>query len=189
MADLSRLVWWTSKMADLSKFYLMNQQNGWPVQFFIFYFFNLMNQQNGWPVQVLSDEPAKWLTCPSFIWWTSKMADMSRPISWTSKIARFPRPISWTSKMADPAVSVYLINLQICRVPIHKFPDPIMTLNNELLEQLVKRVQQFYERYIKIMYIYHALINALSAHMTHINPHMTLHTRVEHSPTETIFIK
>ena len=35
-----------------------------------------------------------------------------------------------------------------------------------------------------IMYIYHALINALSAH-----PNMIFHTHVEHSPTKTIHIK
>ena len=34
-----------------------------------------------------------------------------------------------------------------------------------------------------IMYIYHALINALSAHMKHINLNMIFYTRVEHSPT------
>ena len=39
------------------------------------------------------------------------------------------------------------------------------------------------------MYIYLALINALSAHMIHINPNMIFYTHVEHSPTETIYIK
>ena len=39
------------------------------------------------------------------------------------------------------------------------------------------------------MYIYHALINALSAHMIHINLNMILYTHVEHSPTKTICIK
>ena len=39
------------------------------------------------------------------------------------------------------------------------------------------------------MYIYHALINALSAHMTHINLNMIFYTRVEHSPTKTIYKK
>ena len=32
------------------------------------------------------------------------------------------------------------------------------------------------------MYIYHALINALSAHMIHINLNMIFYTHVEHSP-------
>ena len=40
-----------------------------------------------------------------------------------------------------------------------------------------------------IMYIYHALINALSAHMIHINLNMIFYTRVEHSPTKTIYKK
>ena len=40
-----------------------------------------------------------------------------------------------------------------------------------------------------IMYIYHALINALSAHMIHINLNIILYTHVEHSPTKTIYIK
>ena len=42
---------------------------------------------------------------------------------------------------------------------------------------------------IIIMYIYHALINALSTHMIHINLHMIFYTHVEHSPTKTIYIK
>ena len=42
---------------------------------------------------------------------------------------------------------------------------------------------------IIIMYIYHALINALSAHMIHINLNMILYTHVEHHPTKTIYIK
>ena len=35
------------------------------------------------------------------------------------------------------------------------------------------------------MYIYHALINALSAHMMHINLNMIFYTHIEHSPTKT----
>ena len=42
---------------------------------------------------------------------------------------------------------------------------------------------------IIIMYIYHALINALSAHMIHINLDMIFYTHVEHTPTKTIYIK
>ena len=37
-----------------------------------------------------------------------------------------------------------------------------------------------------IMYIYRALINALSAHMIHIDLNMIFCTHVEHSPTKTI---
>ena len=39
------------------------------------------------------------------------------------------------------------------------------------------------------MYIYDALINALSAHMIHINLNMMFCTHVEHSPTKTVYIK
>jgi len=39
------------------------------------------------------------------------------------------------------------------------------------------------------MYIYHALINALSAHMIRMNLNMVFYTHVEHSPTKTIYIK
>ena len=39
------------------------------------------------------------------------------------------------------------------------------------------------------MYIYHALINALSTHMIHINLNTIFYTHVEHSPTKTIYIK
>ena len=35
------------------------------------------------------------------------------------------------------------------------------------------------------MYIYHALINALSAHVIHVNLNMIFYTHVEHSPTKT----
>ena len=42
---------------------------------------------------------------------------------------------------------------------------------------------------IIIMYIYNALINALSAHMIHINLNMIFYTHVKHSPTKTIYIK
>ena len=42
---------------------------------------------------------------------------------------------------------------------------------------------------IIIMYIYRMLINALSAHMIHINLNMIFYTHVEHSPTKTIYIK
>ena len=42
---------------------------------------------------------------------------------------------------------------------------------------------------IIIMYSYHALINALSAHMIHINLNMIFYTHVKHSPNKTIYIK
>ena len=45
------------------------------------------------------------------------------------------------------------------------------------------------KRKIIIMYIYHVLINTLSAHMIHINLNTIFYTHVEHSPTETIFIR
>ena len=35
------------------------------------------------------------------------------------------------------------------------------------------------------MYIYHELINALSAHIIHINLNIIFYTHVEHSPTKT----
>ena len=42
-----------------------------------------------------------------------------------------------------------------------------------------------------VTYIYHALINAMSAHMIglHINLNTILYTHVKHSPTKTIYIK
>ena len=42
---------------------------------------------------------------------------------------------------------------------------------------------------IIILYIYHALINALSAHMIHINLNTIFYTHVEHSPTKIIYIR
>ena len=40
-----------------------------------------------------------------------------------------------------------------------------------------------------MMYIYHVLINALSAHMIHSNLNMIRYTYAEHSPTKTIWIR
>ena len=37
------------------------------------------------------------------------------------------------------------------------------------------------------MYIYHARINALSAHLIHINLNRIFYTLVEHSPTKTLY--
>ena len=42
---------------------------------------------------------------------------------------------------------------------------------------------------IIIMYIYHAFINTLSAHIIFINLNMIFCTYVEHTPTKTIYIK
>ena len=42
---------------------------------------------------------------------------------------------------------------------------------------------------IIIINIYHALINALSAHIIHINLNTILYTHAEHSPTKTIYIR
>ena len=42
---------------------------------------------------------------------------------------------------------------------------------------------------IIIMYIYHALINTLNAHMIHIDLNTIFYTHVEHSPTKTIYIR
>ena len=42
---------------------------------------------------------------------------------------------------------------------------------------------------IIIMYIYHALNNALSAHTIHINLNTIFYRHVEHSPTKTIYFK
>ena len=43
--------------------------------------------------------------------------------------------------------------------------------------------------FIIIMYMHHALINALSAHVIHINLNMIFYTHVEHSPTNFFYIK
>ena len=39
------------------------------------------------------------------------------------------------------------------------------------------------------MNIYHALIDALDAHMIHINLNTIIYTHAEHSPTKTIYTK
>ena len=45
------------------------------------------------------------------------------------------------------------------------------------------------ERGLDTLIIMYALINALSAHMIHINLNMIIYTHVKHSPTNTIYIK
>ena len=57
------------------------------------------------------------------------------------------------------------------------------------LQKRPTKVQNLKPLIIIIMYIYDALINALSAHMIHINLNMIFYTHVEHSPTKTIYIK
>ena len=42
---------------------------------------------------------------------------------------------------------------------------------------------------ILIIYTYHALINALNAHLIHINLNIIFYTHEEHSPTKTIYVK
>ena len=39
------------------------------------------------------------------------------------------------------------------------------------------------------MYIYHALIDAMSAHVTRLTLNTVFYTHVEHSPTETTYTK
>ena len=39
------------------------------------------------------------------------------------------------------------------------------------------------------MYIYHVLMNTLSAHTIHINLNTIFYTDIEHSPTKTIYIR
>ena len=75
------------------------------------------------------------------------------------------------------------------------FATESMCCKNKLLERKVHPQTScglgFLRIYIIIiiMNIYHALINALSAHMIHINLNMISYTHVEHSPTKTIYIK
>jgi len=57
--------------------------------------------------------------------------------------------------------------------------------NNVFVATKVTKAQFCHDKIIIIMYIYHALIKALSAHMIH----MIFYTHVEHSPTKTIYIK
>ena len=59
----------------------------------------------------------------------------------------------------------------------------------KLLSGGVERLLAYGRIIIIIMYIYHALINALSADMIHINLNMIFYTHVKHSPSKTIYIK
>ena len=57
------------------------------------------------------------------------------------------------------------------------------------LDQVLSRCDNNHMIIVIIMYIYHAPINAMSAHMIHTNLNMIFYTHVEYSPTKTIYIK
>ena len=72
----------------------------------------------------------------------------------------------------------------------HPVIDSVMQRHSGFTTQLSStNLVLHYAVIIIIMYIYHALINALSAHMIHININMIFYAHVEHSPTKTIYIK
>ena len=60
--------------------------------------------------------------------------------------------------------------------------------NNALCTNFFKNTldKQRYKRSIIIMYIYHALINALNTHMIHINLNTTFYTHAAHSPPKQV---
>ena len=57
-----------------------------------------------------------------------------------------------------------------------------MVLGKVALSALLCKLTKGLRVIIIIMYIYHALINALSTHIIHINLNMIVYTHVEHSP-------
>ena len=72
----------------------------------------------------------------------------------------------------------------------HPVIDSVMQRHSGFTTQLSStNLVLHYAVIIIIMYIYHALINALSAHMIHININMIFYAHVEHSPTKTLYIK
>ena len=62
-------------------------------------------------------------------------------------------------------------------------------LNAACSQWLMVEKKWLTHKIIIIMYIYHVLINALSAHMIHTNLNMIFYTHIEHSPTKTIYIQ
>ena len=79
--------------------------------------------------------------------------------------------------MVDDADNVYFKRL-LDLVPPHFY-------FNEEAKDMIRNKGKVIMRIIRIiMYIYHALINALSTHMIHINLNMIFHTHVEHSLTK-----
>ena len=60
------------------------------------------------------------------------------------------------------------------------YPEAETTLTSELMNMLFQLFP---------MYIYHALISALSAHMIHINLNTIFYAHVEHSPTKTVYLR
>ena len=64
-----------------------------------------------------------------------------------------------------------------------------LVISHDFKPLLVLAIQKSNDTRIRIMYIYHVLINALSVHMIHINLNMIFYTYVEHSPNKTIYMK
>ena len=82
-------------------------------------------------------------------------------------------------------LSFFLVCLFVCFC-LFPFPLPIVLL---LFLSRHFSVNVHSPAIIIIMYIYHALINALSAHMIRINLNMIFYAHVKRSPTKTIYIK
>ena len=67
--------------------------------------------------------------------------------------------------------------------------NPLSSDNNTAGQQTLMRLPPSLVHNNNNVNFYHALINALSAHMIHINLNMIFYTHVKHSPTKTIYIK
>ena len=91
----------------------------------------------------------------------------------------------------------YVWPLRVCfftNTPVHSQLHSLLFLYmhssvRSLLPVLARLLYRCRLALIIIMYIYHALINAQSAHIIHINLNMIFYTHIEHSPTRTIYIK
>ena len=57
-------------------------------------------------------------------------------------------------------------------------------VNFQMMSPIAARQFLLCSNHLILMYIYHALINALSAHMIHINLNTIFYTHVEHLPKQ-----
>ena len=98
------------------------------------------------------------------------------------------RPFQATNLEEGVEAGVVLITLDDGLLGVLKEVHKVGVGLHERISLVRGTTQNCIKIIIIIMYIYHALINALSAHMIHINLNI-LYTHVEHSPTKTIYIK
>ena len=91
--------------------------------------------------------------------------------------------------LGGPAVQVQLKKHHHLPLPPVIRAQSVDDLTQHVATVQVYPIKSETQLIIIIMYIYHALINAMRAHIIHIHPKQDIYTHTVHSPTKTIYIK